>query len=166
MGIPVRRHIKTVTGLGALAGSIVAVMMSAASATAAPSCYGDYCSGRSPISTGCKAGAREETWSRFTYYYVFGVSHKTGYLGYLSLWWSQACGTHWAQWIATNSDDPSYDIGPLQTWQQNGYHVTWSRDFSSRNIRYIGQMVYSRTNCAYAVFGTQFGTVRTACILN
>jgi hypothetical protein len=159
----VRRHIKTVSGFAALTSGIVAIMLSAASASAKPSCYGDYCSGHSPVHARCLTGAREETRIHVGYYFVAGLFHTVNYEGYLELWWSPTCGTHWAEFVTTGSQR---GMGPLQTWQTNGYHVSWSTDFSRSHLRYIGQMVYSRSRCAFAKFETGYGPVQTRCILN
>jgi hypothetical protein len=167
MRIPVPRRVRTVAGLVALTASIAAGMFSAIPATAAPTCYGDYCSGRYARGTGCNADAVNETrWRRVDYYYVIGVSNKTGHLGWLSLWWSPTCGTHWAEWYASRNDASGYNSGPLRAEESNGYRVSRTGDFTRRLALYYGPMIYSRTNCVSAAFDNQWGTVRTDCHLN
>lgn len=71
--------------LAACAVSAVAVGAAASSAQAV-SCYGDYCSGRDPVSSGCGADART----------VASVD-ITG--ARLELRWSNRCKTNWARYV-------------------------------------------------------------------
>jgi len=50
------------------------------------SCYGDYCSGRDPVTTGCNTGAK-----------TFAAKELSG--ARLELRWSPRCKTEWARWI-------------------------------------------------------------------
>lgn len=104
-------------------------------------CYGDYCSGKDPESTGCSADAVTVAYTPYRY-------------GTLDLRWSNTCKTNWAR---INS---SY-TGSLQARQSTGY----TQGFSSSNASYSWtKMIYSPTLCVRAQVVSSSGTTQTACI--
>ena len=85
------------------------VLVSAEPAIAADSCYGDYCSGRDPSTTGtggnpCQNGARTVSSTEVWIYYSTpgtGTGYEWRNVGTLELRWSDRCQTNWAR-LTTN----------------------------------------------------------------
>ncbi len=75
----------------AIAGSVVI----APTAQAAVTCYGDYCSGKDPMSTRCSDGAYTVAYTQV--YFKRALTNATPYAGLLELRWSPTCKTNWAR---------------------------------------------------------------------
>jgi hypothetical protein len=126
------------TVLLVLAGVVVAPQ-----AANAVSCYGDYCSGKDPISTGCANDA----------YTVTSVSNNTGIL---EVRWSPTCKTNWARWTA-------YPIGwcfgcnypySISAVQDTGYTQRFNWPANKAPVAgqtYWTAMIYSPVRRVYAV---------------
>jgi len=110
------------------------------------SCYGDYCSGLDPQTSGCSADGK-------TVAYMYdGVSGVT-----LELRWSPTCQTNWAR---VNTTSPAWikavqkDTGYTQ-WGTIGMYsspYTWSRQ------------IYSPSKCVYAQASVSGRTLTTTCV--
>lgn len=106
---------------------------SSSSLPATATCYGDYCSGQDPETTGCSADAETV---------AVVVDDKGG--GRLELRWSPTCKTNWARW-------QQYPVGwcmnctpiGLYAVQEGGY--TQSVDFTKNTPREMNwtPMIYS-----------------------
>jgi hypothetical protein len=80
------------------------VTVASAPAQAAAGCYGDYCSGKDPSTTGtnnnpCQNGARTVAWENLDVWRVHAGTDN-GYwatVGVLELRWSDRCQTNWAR---------------------------------------------------------------------
>lgn len=77
------RKLLAKVGLGLVL--LVAALAAPSQAGAAVGCYGDYCSGRDPSSTGCSADG-------------ITVAAKDVAGGRLELRWSPRCKTNWTRW--------------------------------------------------------------------
>ncbi len=115
-------------------------------AEAAVSCYGDYCSGRDPDTTGCSADARTVAHVQLPW-----VRQR------LEVRWSPTCKTNWARMLYDN--DPTW----LKAVQPStGY--TQSRILRSGSNSWT-PMIYSPTRCVYAEVQTDvWGRYKTACV--
>jgi hypothetical protein len=71
--------------LAVVAGLLGTATIQAMPASADATCYGDYCSGKDPVRTGCDAGARTVAWEDLT-----GAR--------LEVRWSDKCQTNWARY--------------------------------------------------------------------
>ena len=110
----------------------------------AVSCYGDYCSGQDPLSTGCSADA----------YTVHTASvYGTNGASTVEIRWSPTCKTNWARvnWVTTN----------VKAVQQTGYTQGYS---SNNGTTAWSKMIYSPTLCVKAVTWGNWGTTETACV--
>lgn len=149
-------------------GLVLAVITGLSVAVAAPtpaqaaaSCYGDYCSGRDPWFTGtggnpCRNGARfvqtDTMFANGGEITLGGVAVNLGgaRLGRVELWWSDRCGTNWAELNLAQGGN----IRQLVVQQDTGYRQT-------NELLRIGQywlnpgvyrtnMIYSPTRAAQA----------------
>jgi len=123
------------------------VMMSPASASAHVSCYGDYCSGKDPMATGCANDA------------ITTASADLGW-GELDLRWSPTCKTNWARiyvyprkalgggYVAAVQSTGYRQVGNIGAFV--GIHAQTETDWSP--------MIYSPTKCvkAGAVLGVGY----------
>lgn len=79
-------------------------MLGAPAANAA-TCYGDYCSGKDPVASGCYRDAitleTVPVITRSVTAEIEGVGFSYGgdRVGQLSLRWSESCGTNWAKLV-------------------------------------------------------------------
>ncbi len=80
-----RRKRRLITGLAALLMVLAGLVATPAPASAV-TCWGDWCSGRSPYSTGCHVGAYPGVHARIR-----------GTWTYIKLWYSPTCKTSWAE---------------------------------------------------------------------
>lgn len=128
-------------------GSQQTATASQASASALPggvTCYGDYCSGQDPESTGCAKDAVT----------IEALATDTGG-GRLELRWSQTCKTNWARWqqYPTGWCMNCTPIG-LVAVQDTGYtqKVDWFEAGTSprEGETYWTPMIYSPTRAVYA----------------
>lgn len=128
----------------AIAGS---TMIGATAAHASVSCYGDYCSGLDPETSGCSAGATT-LWSAFDSW--------TG--AQVELRWSPTCKTEWAR---ANSTAPGW----IKAVQSTGY-TQWGTLTTTGSPYSWSRQIYSPNKCvtASAYFGWGGPTLSTACI--
>lgn len=109
----------------------------------AVTCYGDYCSGQDPQSSGCSATART-----IAHTAVYG----TGGTQWVNLRWSDACQTNWAQ-----VSNPSSNVKAVQA---GGY----TQGFSATNgTNSWSKMIYSPHKCVSAKFWGGWGLTETPC---
>jgi hypothetical protein len=128
-------------GLTALAILTVSAVTTpvAVAAPARVSCYGDYCSGKDPLASGCDADAVTVAW-------VDASGAR------LDLRWSPTCKTDWARWqqypVGLKSDQP-YQLAAVQ---DTGY--TQSKDLGVNGVSqgtYWSNMIYSPVHPVKAV---------------
>ncbi|WP_369127639.1 DUF2690 domain-containing protein [Gordonia desulfuricans] len=130
---------------------VFAILPAAPQAAAAPSCYGDYCSGKNPYSTGCSANsyrwgsATVRTSSPGSSYYDQSAS-----AGRLELWISRSCATRWARLVLTDHAASSGSI--LAVVQSDGYRKAHAWQPREPGTYYTAQ-IYSRNKCSRAVYG-------------
>jgi hypothetical protein len=109
------------------------------------SCYGDYCSGKDPMSTGCNNGAITTA--------VLNLSWGT-----VNLRWSPVCKTNWARIYVypTRTLAPGFVVAE----QSTGYTQTGSiyaiASFSAQSETSWSPMIYSPSYCVRA--GVNLGT--------
>lgn len=96
----------------------------------AVTCYGDYCSGLDPQSSGCSATART-----IAHTSVYG----TGGEQWVNLRWSDACKTNWAQ-----VSNPSTNV---KARQDTGYEQGFS---ATNGATSWSKMIYSPNRCVAA----------------
>lgn len=111
------------------------------------SCWGDWCSGQDPNTTGCSADA-----------YTVADVWLPGFVAqHLQVRWSPTCKTNWARFI--------YDPSPVwlkAVQPSTGY--TQSRIISNA-VNSWTPMIYSPTRCVYAAVQTQtWGAYQTWCV--
>jgi hypothetical protein len=100
-----------------------------ASPAQAVTCYGDYCSGKDPVATGCSADARTVA-SNVT---VYGGAYR-----YVQLRWSPTCKTNWTR---VNYVTPKY----LWATQEPTKYTQW---YSNHNATYSWtRQIYSPSKC-------------------
>ena len=135
-----------------LAASLVGLTVATAAPAAAVGCWGDYCSGQDPESTGCSADA-----------YTLAADESYGTGAYVELRWSPTCKTEWARVPRTNW--PGGDS--LGVIQSTGY----SQGYSNQNAYYVwSKMIYSPKLCVYAWWrdysspGTLWDYAQTSCV--
>lgn len=131
--------------LGTAGALVVAVP-----AQAAPSCYGDYCSGTNPETTGCSADA-------------YTVAHRNwaGWGVTLELRWSPTCKTNWAR-VNTNpvwSGPPTPVLRAVQC--STGY--TQAGVVASNGTFWWTRQIYSPVLTVRADWIGPPGTTSTAC---
>ncbi|MFJ1767911.1 DUF2690 domain-containing protein [Amycolatopsis sp. NPDC088138] len=137
---------KTVTSL-ALTAAVLGAGVIAAPAASAVTCYGDYCSGKDPESSGCSADA-----------YTVVSARIPGTGSYVELRWSPTCKTNWAR-TSWNGDSPSTSLRAVQcaTGYTQGYSTNngsfwWSRMIYSPSLgvsaRWSGSPGATATSCS------------------
>jgi hypothetical protein len=105
-------------GLTVAVGALIVVAPAPASA-AAVTCYGDYCSGKDPQTTGCAADARTIFLS-----YVYGTGGGT----WVEVRWSDTCRTNWARTNGVRTNiEAVQDTGYRQGYSANNGAYSWSR---------------------------------------
>lgn len=136
-----------------VSGSLLLLVMIglAPTASAGPSCYGDYCSGKNPYNTGCAANAY-----RWGYATVRTSSPESPYYdqsreaGRLELWVSKTCATRWARLVLWDYPASSGEIFKVR--QSDGY--TQQHAWQPRNPgTYYTLQIYNRSKCSEAEFG-------------
>lgn len=101
------------------AGALLAVAPISAPSASAVSCYGDYCSGQDPESSGCAADARTIYLS-----YVYG----TGGSSWVQIRWSDKCQTNWARTNGVRTNIRAVqDTGYTQGYSGNNGAYSWSK---------------------------------------
>ncbi|MFC6087386.1 DUF2690 domain-containing protein [Sphaerisporangium aureirubrum] len=116
-----------------------------AHATAAVSCYGDFCSGQDPQATGCAADAVTVATDK-----VYAAEI------YLDLRWSPTCKTNWARLRGVSGTINNFKVVQPAT--------NYSRIRSGTN--WWTYMIYSPNLCTYAYveLGAYGGTLQTSCV--
>ncbi len=144
-----------------LAGPVAlaaAALSPALPAGAAVGCYGDYCSGRDPQSTGCAADATTVAWADVT-----GAR--------LELRWSPTCKTNWARyqqyprgWFMGNVPLEMRAVQDTGYTQRLSYGVngtptgtTWTPMIYSPVRRVRAEMVYQCTGVGDCAIGSITG---------
>lgn len=127
----------------------VLVAASAKPAMAAVGCWGDWCSGKDPLATGCSADA---------YDLASVLIPSTG--AYVELRWSPTCKTEWTRvpvsW-GLSSPGSMQAVQPSTGYTQIG--------FAGYDSTYAwGPMIYSPTRCVYAAWVGPPGTISTWCV--
>ena len=132
----------------AITGAVMAsaLAMAAPAPASAVSCWGDWCSGRDPVATGCSADA-----------YTVAHVQLPAVIQRLELRWSPRCKTNWARL--------TYD--PYPSWIRAVQPSTgYTRYFSGRSAwNSWSAMIYSPFRCVYAQAQTRtWGRYTTVCI--
>lgn len=139
---------KLLLGFMIMFGTLVPVAVSAPAQ--AVGCYGDYCSGKDPQSTGCSADA-----ITFASNNVYG----TGYT--IELRWSPTCKTEWARISAGGWTSGVDSLGVVQP--STGYQQ-WGVAGSNATYKW-SKMIYSPVRCVYARWvKPAWATTDTACV--
>jgi hypothetical protein len=131
--------------LGALLLASLGATVAAQPAAASVGCYGDYCSGKDPMATGCANNA------------VTVTGTDLGW-GYLSLRWSPTCKTNWARLYVC----PTRTLGPgyVIAQQSTGYYQTGPiyaiASWTPQSETVWSPMIYSPVLCVKA--GANLGT--------
>jgi hypothetical protein len=145
-----------------LAGATAAVIIAAglavgvggSAASASVGCYGDYCSGKDPQTTGC---ANSST--------TFATVNGDGWS--LQLRWSTVCKTEWARivvypgWMAPGSIWARQSTGYTQSAGFGGSHFSVATAFWTRQIY---SPVYCVTANANQYPGYAWNVVSTRCV--
>lgn len=122
--------------------------LSTASAASAVGCYGDYCSGMDPHSTGCDADA-----------VTVASIYIGGTFSPIELRWSPTCKTNWARVPAAWGTGSPNQL--LATQKPTGYT---QRGVVGSNESYAWtRMIYSPRMCVYAAWEGPPGTKSTVC---
>lgn len=131
----------------AVVGLLGAAALANAGPAAAVSCYGDYCSGRDPMSTGCAADA-----------YTVASTHIPGTWTSIELRWSPTCKANWARVPASWRSAPPNGLSAQQSTGYTQRVIAISADFA-----WTG-MIYSPVKCVAAVWTGSPGGAATACV--
>ena len=143
-------RLKGIAAAVAIVGAVVLTQLSAAlPASASVSCYGDYCSGRDPQSTGCSADA-----------YSFASARIPGTSSFIELRWSPTCKSEWARVPA--SWGKSYPNNPRVVQRSTGYSQVGV--VASNSSYSWTRMIYSPRLCVYAAWIGPPGSVATSCV--
>lgn len=132
--------------------------ISSTSSAYAVTCYGDYCSGRDPETSGCSNGA-----------VTVAATNVTG--GRLELRWSARCKTNWARyiqyprgWFMGNIPLQLRAVQDTGYTQRHNYGVngtptgtTWTPMIYSPVRRVRAQMVFQCAGVGDCVQGVAFG---------
>lgn len=139
-----------------LAGALVVVGITTTGAGAAQastvhptvSCYGDYCSGLDPQSSGCAADAK-----------TVASSYDSSTNSLLELRWSPTCKTNWAR---VNTTSPAW----IKAVQPTTGYTQWGTFTAAGSPYSWSRQIYSPSLCVYAQanFGSGGPTLTTACI--
>ncbi|WP_420451957.1 DUF2690 domain-containing protein [Ilumatobacter sp.] len=133
----------------AIVAFVAMAMVSAAEPKTAEAvgCYGDWCSGKDPVATGCDRGA-------------YSVAHVRipGTWAYVYNMWSPTCKTQWAR--VSNHYGQSYPWR-LSAVQDTGYKQTRARHHSGQYS--WTNMIYTPRNCVSAKWTGAPGSTGTAC---
>jgi hypothetical protein len=129
--------------------------MTTSSSASAVSCYGDYCSGKNPNSTGCANDA----------YTVTSFNYATASL---QLRWSPTCRTNWARLVVYPPGVRIFNYGSLWAIQDTGYNQSVNTLSVSgySSATFYTAMIYSPVHCVKAVFYNAYHTydsVQTGC---
>ena len=114
----------------ALLGGYVVV---AAPASAAVGCWGDYCSGRDPMSTGCANDAITTATANFS-------------TGSVQVRWSPTCKTNWTRLVVYPTGRSCMNYGSLWAVQDTGYRQSTEVPFvcnTYSTTTYWTPMIYS-----------------------
>lgn len=129
----------------------LSLTMLAAPARAA-SCYGDYCSGTDPQTTGCSADGR-----------VVASADIYGGRASLQLRWSPTCKTNWARLYIYPSSQ-WFPAGSLTARQSTGYTQSSNVPSTQGERTHWTRQIYSPTRCVRAEYNGAAGNVYTACV--
>jgi len=123
------------------------VSLAAPETAEAVSCYGDYCSGKDPVATGCSNGA-----------YAVNHARIPGTNAYVQNIWSPTCKTQWAR--VTNGYGQAYPW-KLSAVQNTGYTQQGAAHHSGSYS--WTNMIYTPSNCVRAKWTGSPGSTATAC---
>jgi hypothetical protein len=122
---------------------------------AARGCYGDWCSGRDPSSTGCANGSRTVASTEVSFVVTYpgtDPSSEEVKAGWLDLRWSPTCKTNWAR-LTLYRDAP---FSELVATQDSGYaqHYRTAGHFGNTGGgTFWTNMIYSPQRAVYASIG-------------
>ncbi|ATI36263.1 hypothetical protein CPI83_29080 (plasmid) [Rhodococcus sp. H-CA8f] len=130
------------------AAAVVVLTFSAAlvnvPSASAVTCYGDYCSGVDPLSSGCSGDAKTIASA-----YVYG----SGGTAQVNLRWSPTCKTNWAQ--------ANFVTSSIKAVQYGGYPQEYSNNNGTNSW---SKMIYSPSLCVKASIWGGWGVTDTACL--
>lgn len=133
------------TGL-ALSTACGYVLIFGQASARAVSCYGDYCSGRDPLATGCSADGRSVAHVQLPW-----VQQR------LELRWSPRCKTNWARMLYDPNPSWLRAVQPSTNYTQQLIGRDGTNSWSA--------MIYSPSRCVYAEVQTAvWGRYKTACV--
>jgi hypothetical protein len=128
---------------------VAAVLLTAssavpASATQTVTCYGDYCSGLDPQSSGCAGDAYTVATG-----YVYGTDGDS----YVDIRWSPTCKTNWAR--------ANFVTSNIRAVQQTGYTQGYS---ANNGVNSWSRMIYSPVLCVKGAIWGSWGLTETTCV--
>jgi hypothetical protein len=108
------------------------------------SCWGDYCTGQNPYSSGCASDAYVWGTANLTYKDSDGNQQNAGTIQLIV---SPSCGTRWAYATLTDSDVSGVQV---EAKQDTGFteETPW---YNNGAGTYYTEMTYSRTHCSQAI---------------
>lgn len=145
----IARRVASILALLMTTGGLTAVSVPEAQAVG---CYGDYCTGTDPQSTGCAADGR-----------TVASAGMFNLPAYVELRWSPTCKTQWARvprsyWLGRDT------LGVVQP------NTGWSLGYSSMSSDFVwSKQIYTPKLCAYGWWehrdstGGWWGRAQTAC---
>lgn len=122
----------------------------AESASASPTCYGDYCSGQDPAETNCDDDAQTVASIEIKQHWtVLGSDEEVHNLGILETRWSQKCKTNWARLLMREGGD----ITKIVVHQDSGYEQskqTQGFNWTTKPGVFYTSMIYSPNHPVYS----------------
>lgn len=141
-----------VAGAIGLAASQSSTSMPQMTLAARVGCYGDWCSGRDPQSTGCSADGQTVASTTVTYTELTpGVDPPSREIevGWLDLRWSPTCKTNWSRLTLYGSAPFSEVVVTQDTGYTQSYRTTGWTGRSGVGT-YWTNMIYSPHRAAYS----------------
>lgn len=158
-----RGRIRLITGIVAILGALAGIAVAASPAAAADSCYGDYCSGRDPQTTGvggvpCANDAHTVS--------IVTVNNRTPFgfddVGGLELRWSPRCQTNWTRLVLWKS---AFYHG-IYSVQSSGYRTYYATS-GNNGVTEVGgfwtPMIYSPRDAVQGRLDYGWPTPCTVC---
>ena len=153
------RRLGAVLAAGALTACGLLGIVAPAGAQVHPlvSCSGNGCTDKDPVQTGCSSDGRS---------ILSGpVSYNGTSFGTIELFWSNTCGTNWAELFPASANNPEQLPRSARVWRGSDGHSE-SYTYTGSGSPIWTNMVYAANTCAGASgtmdisFASASGTVR------
>lgn len=147
LSAPLRAIVLAVAILTSTSASLVA-----ATPAQAVSCYGDWCSGQNPETTGCSVGAKPVASTRLEIMHVVPGTDQVWWqdIGLLELRWSPTCKTNWARVSLSANADYMHTIIVQQDSSYEQRKSTQGYLWGTRAGVFYTNMIYSPVRRCYA----------------